>query len=226
MGSAERTGTRPDTVLIVDDHRAFAEAMAMALSAQPDLRCLELASSATVALERISEEQPDVILLDIGLPDADGIVLLQRIRRLAPDARVLLITGGATPDVIVRAAEAGADALLHKEYALSTVIEAVRSPDDFTAADPHTLRLFRSQTHAVPTPRSALDRADLTGRELEVLKLLADGIPVKQIARQLDISVNTCRGYVRGVLEKLTAHSQLEAVVKAIRLGLLPELRR
>lgn len=226
MGAPVSSDTRPDSVLIVDDHRAFAEAVAMAISAQPDLRCLELASTGAEALDRVNEERPDVVLLDVVLPDADGVEVLPQIRGLAPEARILLITGAATPDLVIRAAESGADALLHKENALAAVIDAVRNPDGLRPADPSTLRVLRNEVLPSTPADGGVEHGDLTRRELEVLQLLAEGLPVKIIARRLDISVNTCRGYVRGVLEKLAAHSQLEAVVKAIRLGLLPELRQ
>jgi DNA-binding NarL/FixJ family response regulator len=219
------TGTELGTVLVVDDHRAFADAMAMVINAQPDLRCVGVAASAEEGLRYVEAQRPSVVLLDIKLPGLSGIDALTMIKRDHPKIRVLLITGGDTTDILLWAAEAGADGLLRKEDALSLVIDAVRNPDEAVVTDPGTLEFLRRRATNIAQARAGGEHVGLTERELEVLRLLGDGIPVKSIARRLGISINTCRGYVQAVLQKLAAHSQLDAVVKAAKLGLLPNFR-
>jgi DNA-binding NarL/FixJ family response regulator len=211
----------PARVLVVDDHRAFAEAIGLTIDSQTDGQCVAIARSAKEALAYVSDKCPDIVLLDLGLPDRSGLEVLIEIKRRSPETRVLLISGAVTPDALTSAAGAGADGYVHKEAALGSVIEAVRGASDLMVADkqaPATLNVG-----AAPLPIAA--EFGLTARELQVLALLADGVATKSIAKELGITVNTCRGHVRAILHKLDTHSQLAAVVKAARHGLLPTLR-
>ncbi|HEX3816121.1 MAG TPA: response regulator transcription factor [Mycobacteriales bacterium] len=207
-------------MLVVDDHRAFAEAIGLTINGQPDMECVGVATSAEEALLELDRKLPDVILLDLGLPGKSGIEALVEIKRRQPAMRVLLISGAVSPEALVEAANEGADGYVHKEASLDAVIIALRKSDDTVVADDRTLTTLSRA--ALPTPP---DEFGLTARELEVLVLLADGVATKLIARQLGITLNTCRGYVRSILQKLDAHSQLSAVVKAAQFGLLPRLR-
>ena len=206
------------SVLVVDDHTAFADAMALAIDYQPDLCCVGAVHTGKDALERVEAEHPDVLLLDIALPDLSGMEVTARVKATTPGTRVLLITGTTTPEALARAAEVGADGFLPKEVPITRVLEAIREPSDSMFADERTLALIL-QRGAQSSP--ARPGPVLTDREAEVLDLLADGQAVKAIARQLDISLYTCRGYVQQILRKLDVHSQLAAVVKAAGLGLV-----
>lgn len=194
------------SVLIVDDHQTFAQAVSVVIDHQPDMTSLGTAGAAESALHRISVDRPDVVLLDIGLPGRDGIAIVPDIRRRSPDSLILLLTGDYRPEVLARAKRVGIDAVLRKSDPLANLIEAIRISTESEAA------------HIGPASR-------LTDRELEVLTLLGLGETVTAIAHKLGITVNTCRGYVRSILEKLGAHSQLAAVVRAERLGLLTRYR-
>jgi DNA-binding NarL/FixJ family response regulator len=205
-GEDTAMATELRSVLIVDDHQTFAQALSMVIDHQPDMTSLGSVGAAESALHRISADHPDVVLLDIGLPGRDGIAVVPDIRELSPDSQVLLLTGDYRPSVVARANAAGVDAVLRKSDPLANLIEAIRMSTD-TAAE-----------RIGPAGR-------LTDRELEVLTLLSRGETVTAIARSLGITVNTCRGYVRTILEKLGAHSQLAAVVRAERLGLLTRYR-
>jgi DNA-binding NarL/FixJ family response regulator len=196
---------RVSSVLIVDDHQAFAQALGLAVDFEPDLRQLATASTAAEALRQLATTPADIVLVDIGLGEHDGIRTLPEIRRISPHSRILLITGSDDPDVLARAALSGADGLLRKIDPLTTIIGAIRRHAEQLPVEPGT----------------ANGRKLLTDREVEVLELLARGDTVTTIARRLDISVNTCRGYVRAILSKLDAHSQLAAVARADQLGLL-----
>lgn len=210
-------------VLVVDDHRTFGDAMAIAVNTQPDLRCRGAAPSAEVALRWCDDRCPDVVLLDIGLPGMSGIEAIGALRRRCPDARIILVTADTSGAALVDAVEAGADGFLPKSHPFTDVLDAVRRVDHDVIAEP--LSMHRAITHLGDAPGPATQPApELTEREHEILLLLADGVPVKQVAARLGMTVNTCRGHIAAVLRKLDAHSQLAAVVAAARHGLLPNL--
>ena len=222
--SGSTTADLPAKVLVVDDHRAFAEAVGLTINSQPDMQCVAIARNAEEALAKVVAICPDIVLLDLGLPGKSGIDALVEIKRIRPETRVLLISGVVTPEALIQAADAGADGYVHKEAALTAVINAIRNSNDMVVADRRALATINLTADISPT-ESANDAYALTAREQEVLVLLADGVPAKMIAKQLGITLNTCRGYVRSILQKLDTHSQLSAVVKAAQLGLLPRLR-
>lgn len=206
------------TVLVVDDQRAFADAVALAIDSQRRLRCLGAASSAEDALQRLEAECADVVLLDVRLPGTDGLAAIAQFKDRCPQVRILVLTADVSPATFLGAVKAGADGFLAKDAPFTEIIDAVRSSDSLLV-DPQVLKQLVREA----APSDGGDRPPLTERELEVLRLLAEGLAVKQIAPKLGVTVNTCRGHVRSILHKLDAHSQLAAVVTATRLGLLHE---
>lgn len=216
---------RPEVaVLVVDDQRSFADAIALAITTQRDLRCVGTVGSAEEAIEFVERGCPDVVLLDLRLPGMDGVEAISHLRRACPRLRVIVLTADTRAEALLGAADAGADAFLPKEQRFADVLEALRASDALPIADRRVMaRLLRQ---ALPVREGTEERdPGLTDREYAILALLADGIPLKQIARRLGITTNTCRGHVRALLAKFDAHSQLGAVVKAARAGLLPNLR-
>jgi DNA-binding NarL/FixJ family response regulator len=205
-------------VLVVDDHHTFAELLAGALDREPDLVTVGRASTGQQAVDMCAQLRPDVVLMDVQLPDIDGFAATAAIVAMQPGVRVLLLTAIVTAAVAARAASSGACGFLAKEGHLEDMLKAIRSsrPGGF-AVDPALLiQLSRRQTAGgLPPSRQ------LTDRELDVLHLLGDGHDVATISRRLGISSNTCRGHVKSLLSKLDAHSQLEAVVLAVRHGLV-----
>jgi DNA-binding NarL/FixJ family response regulator len=214
-------------VLIVDDHLAFAEAVAIAIDLQGDLECVGATPNIEEALRLVRDRSPDVVLMDVYLPGIDGIEGTRRIKATNPATRVLIITGHTELDILTQAATAGASGFLPKESSLQEVVDAIRVPiDDKIVVDSSTLTALieRLRDTERASAKQARDTARLTRRELEVLVLMREGLDPQTIASRLGISVHTCRGHVKSVLLKLGAHSQLEAVVIAAREGLLPEL--
>ena len=211
----------------VDDHLAFAEAVAIAIDLQSDLECVGATPNIEEALRLVGDRAPDVVLMDVYLPGVDGIEGTRRIKATNPATRVLIITGHTELDILTQAATAGASGFLPKESSLQEVVDAIRVPiDDKIAMDSSTLTALieRLRDTERASAKQARDTARLTRRELEVLVLMREGLDPQTIASRLGISVHTCRGHVKSVLLKLGAHSQLEAVVIAAREGLLPEL--
>jgi DNA-binding NarL/FixJ family response regulator len=198
-------------VFLVDDHLAFVEALTLAMEGSDDLRCIGTAATLEQALEAVCELEPDVVVLDLGLPDAQGVESLVRIFSARPDQQVLVLTGESSPEVLVKSVEAGAVGYLHKTASIAAVIDAVRClPRHSVVVDRSSLiALSRSSSVRSPTPHGP---TDLSPRELEVLGLLAAGHQPKSIATELGIALSTCRGYIKSLLVKLDAHTQLEAV--------------
>ncbi len=213
--------TPPQTVsvLVVDDHKTFAELLSGALVAA-GMTSLGTADSAATAVAMAHELQPDIVVMDIQMPREDGLSATRRIREVAPDAVIAVVTAHRDPDWVVRAAQAGASAFIPKNGSLTEMLDVlgrVRAGQMLVA--PSAFAGGRAES---PSPRAGREsRPDLTRREQQVLDCLGQGMQVKAIARILGITQETCRGYVKSLHAKLGARSQLEAVVKAQQLGLL-----
>lgn len=205
-------------VLVVDDHRTFAELLSRALDAEPDLECVGHASDSFEALAAVPRLMPDAVLMDVKLPDRDGISTTAELTRDFPHLKVLILTAHASQAEVSRAGSAGAAGFLAKDGSLCEILDALRT------ARPGSLILPDGVLAAI-APRAGLDRTmaewGLTPRELEVLRLLGDGRDPRAIARELGVSLHTCRGYLKSIRAKLGVHSQLEAVVLATRSGLI-----
>jgi DNA-binding NarL/FixJ family response regulator len=205
-------------ILVVDDHKSFAELLSSALTTVQGMRCIGTASSAAEGVARAAELKPDVVVMDIQMPRQDGLAATRRIRELSPDSVVAIVTAHDDPQWISRAAQAGASAFIPKNGSLSEMISVLRSaragqmlvaPTAFAGGE---RRRVASDVETVP---------DLSQRELQVLQQLAQGIPAKLMAPALGITVHTCRGYIKSVRQKLGVSSQLEALIKAQQLGLI-----
>ena len=208
-------------VLVVDDHRTIAELLGAMIRSQPDLDCVANVYSAddAEAYVRDAELAPDVAIVDVDMPGRDGLALAAALSESHPQMRVVIMTSHATPEIFARATAAGAAAFIPKESALDDILDAVRFSRRGSMWAPTELLQTLGQTQAAAA--STGNDSGLTKRELEVLTLLAEGFSVQQISRRLGLSVHTTRGYVKTLLVKLEAHSQLEAVLVAARRGLI-----
>lgn len=203
-------------VLVVDDHRTFADLLALALAAEVDLECVGTATNVSVAVGMTRALNPDLVIMDVQLGDGDGIAATAQLTREFPDLRVVVLTAFVDNALMRRAIDAGACALLPKDGALDEMLQALRTAQRGGFAV-HPNLLMSLVGGSAPKPRAPV----LTQREQDVLRMLAEASDTRLIARELGISVSTCRGYVKSVLVKLGAHSQLEAVVIAMRQGLI-----
>jgi len=206
-------------VLVVDDHRTFSDLLAMALHGEPDFICVGTATSVAKAEVMVDELRPDLVIMDVHLVDGDGIAATLELTRTYPELRVVVLTAHIDTALMQRAADAGACALLPKDGSLPDMLQALRS------ARLGAMVIHPAVLTTLITSRRRVRKGDslppLTRRERDVLRLLADGLDARAIARALGISVNTCRGYSKSLLLKLGAHSQLEAVVIATNHGLI-----
>ena len=207
------------TVAIVEDHPDLRNSLEMALQSTPDVQCLGAFGQVEPLLEELARGNltPRVILMDIGLPGMNGIEGVKRVKALHPDAEILMLTIHAEDEKVFQAICAGASGYLLKNTGMEEILQAIRQavaggvPMSATIAR-RVMEMFRD---FAPRPDDAA--RDLTPREREVLKALADGLDYKQIADRLCISMDTVRSHIRHIYEKLQVHSKSEAVAKALR---------
>jgi DNA-binding NarL/FixJ family response regulator len=212
------SGTGTLGVLIVDDHRMFAESLARLLSDEEEIAVRGIAASGLDAIELAARLQPQVVLMDYHLPDQDGVAVTAEIKRCHPEIMVVMLTGSADDRVLLAAINAGCSGFLTKDRAAAEVGGAVRAAAAGEALIEPAV-LVRLLQKLKPVPGSI--GTDLTDREREVLGCLARGWTNKAIASELYLSVNTVRNYVQSLLTKLSAHSKLEAVSTAVREGII-----
>ena len=210
-------------MLIVDDHLTFAELLALGLDSQPGIRCVGHVQRADQAVSEVLRLEPDIVLVDVHLGDDDGLELAAELHALLPGLRIIALTASLDPLNIARAAQAGVCAYLPKAGRLDELLSAVRTAQvGRLVLQPGMVvglvALERRSTGRAPErPRTPV----LTARQQQVLDLLGQGLDVNAIAKRLGIRTSTCRGYVQRLLNKLDAHTQLEAVVTATARGLL-----
>ncbi|TMD13207.1 MAG: response regulator transcription factor [Chloroflexi bacterium] len=205
-------------VLLVDDHAVFCDGLKTVLALQPDLEVVGTCGTVREAVEGARALQPDVVLLDVHLPDGSGIDAASGIKRERPQTQVVILTSDDDEAVLRTALQAGVTGYLSKHEASTQVIECVRSASrGEPLIAPYMLaRLLhglerRHEPAAAPAP--------LTPRELQVLRELAQGHDNERVARTLRMSPNTVRTHVQNILAKLQVHSKLEAVSLAVRRG-------
>ena len=210
-------------VLIDDDHPLFRRGLQMVLDGEPDIEVVGEAGDGHQALDRAQELMPDVVLMDVRMPRRSGIEATREIRDALPHVRIIMLTVSDEEADLYEAIKAGAAGYLLKEVSTDEVPEAIRSVvAGHSRISPSMasklLNEFASWSRRT-TPGVAVPT--LTERELQVLRLVAQGMANKDIAKELFISENTVKNHVRNILDKLRLHSRMEAVVYAVRENLL-----
>lgn len=208
------------SVVLVEDHALTRTGLRTALEASGDVRVVAEASDGIGAEAIILREHPAVAIVDIGLPSRDGVALTRAIKAAAPQTRVVILTMHELDDEVLAALSAGADAYCVKSSDASTVIDAVRIVAGGGAYfDPRIAHVVLRRLGA-PNPKPSAD-SPLTPRELDVLRLIADGIGNAEIAERLHIGLGTVKGHIRDILEKLSAADRTQAAVNAMRRGFI-----
>src|SRR2546427_7147592 len=204
-------------VVIVADERLCAELLRVALRAAEGIEVLAVAHDVKSAIVALNEHRPDVVIADYHLPDGTGAHLARAVRGSLPDTSVLVLTADPSAVTLSDVAGSGAGGHMPKGRGLNEVVESVRSAASgeilFAPSELQRLLLESAASRKIIEP--------LTGRELEVLRLLASGTSTTAAAESLGISTATLRAHVQAVLPELRAHSRLEAVAEAARLGLV-----
>jgi DNA-binding NarL/FixJ family response regulator len=205
-------------VMIVDDERLFAELLRVAMRSAEDIDVVAVVHDVRSAIAALDEARPDVVLADYHMPDGTGADLARAVRVAQPQAAIVVLTGDPSAATLADVARSGAAGHLTKERGFSDVVVAVRAAaaGEVLFSSSELQRLLLSERIE---PATATE--PLTPRELEVLHLLASGASTAAAAASLGISTATLRAHVQAVLRKLGAHSRLEAVAEAARLGLV-----
>ena len=206
--------SQPLKVLLIEDDDEFASALQGVVPAS-----LELTHARSAAEARAITQPPDAVAIDLGLPDADGVTLIRELVHRFPELAVVVLTQAHEPERVMAAFRAGARGYLFKEDAdrLDAAVREARlggAPMSPSVAR-WVLEWAQLSSNRRPT------EARLTPRELDLVRLLADGCSYAQIAEHMDVSVNTVRTHVRNVYEKLAVGNRMEAVMAALRLGLI-----
>jgi DNA-binding NarL/FixJ family response regulator len=215
---------QPIRVLLVEDHQLVAEGIQALLDREEDIKVIGVAGTVKDAVAMSAADSPDVVVMDYRLPDGTGAQAGESIRTLHPHPSLVFVSGDESEDALLLAVQAGASVFLPKSRASTEVVNAVRKAADGEMMIPATQLadlLVRARKRSHEEAERIRLRAEFTPREREVLLLMAEGLDNKTIGRELGLRVTTIRSYVQDILEKLDAHSKLEAVATAARHDLL-----
>jgi len=214
-------------ILIVDDHAIVRQGLRMVLSLRPELTIVGAVGTAAEALQMTLDKQPDLILLDLVLPERDGVTLIPELRKLSPKSKILILSGVQNVSLVRKAVAAGTDGYVLKEVTpdeLTQAISQVHAGQSFM--HPQITAILSQQIASEHSHNeTSQDRPafipPLTKREQDVLVLMATQSTNREIAKRLSVSEETVRTHVKGVLRKLNQPSRTQAVVEALRLGLI-----
>ena len=207
-------------ILVADDHPIVRDGLIAILTTQPDFEVIGEAATGPQTVEQVTALRPDVVLLDLEMPEIDGVEALRQMRQLRPDTRVIVFTAFDTDERILGAVRAGARGYLLKGAPREEIFRAIRVVHAGESllqpiVASKLLRQVSQEQSALPGPET------LTPRELEVLRLLARGLENKEIAAELVIAERTVKFHVSSIQGKLGAGNRTEAVVIAAKQGLI-----
>jgi DNA-binding NarL/FixJ family response regulator len=211
-------------VFLVDDHTAFRQPLAFMLGREPDITVVAQAGSVAEARLLLRDVPADIAVVDLDLGDGNGMDLIPEIRAINPDGHVLVLTASANNEDLARAVSEGASGILHKSTGVDEIIDAVRrlSQGESIVDPAEMMRLLRYATRQHTEQNQSRAIADaLTPREREILNALAEGLSDKEIAEKLSVSTQTARTHMVNILAKLGVNSRLQALVFAVRHGLV-----
>ena len=222
MGEIDRTPVQRITVLIVDDHAVVRQGLRTFLELQDDMVIVGEAANGLEAIEAAKRHQPAIVLLDLVMPKLGGVEATPQIIAVSPDSRVIILTSFGENDQVLPAIRAGAQGYLLKDIPPGELVQAVREAyQGKVQLHPDVARKLMSAIAAKePTSPPPAVEPDLTERELEVLRLLAQGLNNHEIAQQLVISEKTVKTHVSNILGKLHLEDRTQAAIYALKKGL------
>jgi DNA-binding NarL/FixJ family response regulator len=228
VGHATVSASSTKQVLVIVNGGEGGSQLCRTVSGFEGLRCCGVASSFNEGLDQFRSTHVDVVLIEHGVPGSDGMEPAEIFHSLNPDVAVVVLASAPSLSVLRTAARSRVAAFAALDTPAEELAHLLRcvSPNQFVVAGETSLEVAETAATGRAVARQLPDRPALTRREQEVLGLLGRGLDTATIAEQLDLSVHTARGHVKRILTKLRAHSQLEAVITASEMGILPELRR
>jgi DNA-binding NarL/FixJ family response regulator len=208
-------------VLLADDHTVLREATAELVNNQVDMAVVGQAGTGEATLDLVEELQPDIVIMDIAMPRMDGLEATRNIAREFPTTRVMVLSAHQDPEHVMSLLKAGAASFLPKTVGLSELLEAIRATHRGESVLPPTIA--KVVVDNLAGKRSLQEEAGLTAREIEVLRLVAEGHTNDSVAHQLGLSSRTVESHLTNIYAKLNVGSRTEAVMKAFRKGWLQE---
>lgn len=213
------TESTPLRVLIVEDDPMMQLGLEQSLSAHPQIVIVGQAEDGYMGVEAAKKLNPDLIVMDIGLPRLDGIAATQQIKAALPQVRVVMLTSHTTEQEIIASLSSGADAYCIKGASVERLLKAIAAAaEGATYLDP---QIGRQVLQHLSPPSPTGNTANLSQREMEVLKLIVEGYSNPEIASKLYLSANTVKTHVRGIMNKLAVDDRVQAAVVALRSGLV-----
>lgn len=212
-------------ILIIDDHPLFREGIKTILARDGRFEVVDEAGSGREGLEKACQHKPDVVLLDVSLPDETGMEVARKLRTQIPRTKIMILSMHSKIDYIVEAFQAGATGYVVKESAaerLAQGLEAVAAGEyflDSSISHEVVARLMKSPVKEAKVSDSGYSQ--LTAREQEIMRMLAEGSSKSEIAERLFISIKTVENHRTNIMRKLNIHSAMELVRYAARLGLI-----
>lgn len=203
-------------VAIVEDQKKTLDSLSVLLDGANGLQVIGAFSSGEEAMDEIPRIDPDVVLVDLGLPGVSGIDVIRELKNILTHTEMLVLTGHEDKKHLFSALKAGASGYLLKESSPAEIIDAINEIYDGGAPmSPKVARYVIEEFHSIPTFSRYRGNCSLTNREKEVLKGICDGLTYKSLAERLSIEPNTVRTHIKNIYEKLHVHSNVEAVMKA-----------
>lgn len=213
----------PLRVLLVDDHLLFRKGLARLLDAQPDFKVVGEARDGLEAVEQTRRLHPDLVLMDIRMPNCDGLEATRRIKAQMPDVRVVMLTVSDDEQDLATAVRYGADGYLLKDILPETLFQQLRglTSGEVPLSRTMTGKLFRQLARQNRSAAQPVATAMLSARECEVLALVVNGYSNQEIAEELGIAHNTVKNHLRSILAKLGVRNRAQAAAYAVSQGLV-----
>jgi len=209
----------PIRILIVDDHAVVRKGLAMVLRLEPDLEVVGEAENGQAGLEAALHLHPDITLIDLVMPEMDGQAMALALRKSNPKIKIMMLTGTEVDDRVFDLVAAGIEGYVLKNIEPGELVRAIRAVVHGEAyLHPDVMKKVVSRMHSQPQHPAP---ASLTPRELEVLEWMATPNTYRQIAAQLSVGEETIRSHAKNILEKMKQPNRAQAVITAMRLGLI-----